>query len=165
MSAVQDVTRQPQPQACAGSPRPMACPLLDEPPALIGYVTGVLACYLVLTGWEAARTPVTGGEVTLFVALMCCGAICVEATRRLGQPSGVWRDLLAAWWLPVALLLPPLYALAAPAGLGLLTYVRVSRGAVYRRVFSCAALGLAGASTSALFRLLTPAALTGRGAV
>src|ERR1700742_4288647 len=167
MSAVQDVTRQPQPQACAGSPRPMACPLLDEPPALIGYVTGVLACYLVLTGWGAARAPVTGGEVTLFVALMCCGAVCVEATRRLGQPTGVWRDLLSAWWLPVALLLPPLYALVAPAVLGLLSYVRVHHGpraqaghsgAVYRRVFSSAALGLAGAFASVLFRLSTPVA-------
>src|ERR1700761_9266134 len=161
MSAVQDVTRQPQPQACAGSPRPMACPLLDEPPALIGYVTGVLACYLVLTGWEAARTPVTGGEVTLFTGLMCCGAVCVEATRRLGQPSGVWRDLLSAWWLPVALLLPPVYALVAPAVLGLLIYVRVRRGAVYRRVFSTAALGLAGACASALFRWLAPMLATG----
>jgi ATP-binding cassette ChvD family protein len=158
MSAVQDVTRQQQGNACAGSARPWSCPLLGEPPPLIGYVTGVLACYLMLAGWEAARTPVTGGEVTLFLALMCCGAVCVEATRRLGQPTGVWRDLLSAWWLPVALLLPPLYALIAPAVLGLLIYVRVNRGAVYRRAFSSAALGLAGAFASALFRLLTSAA-------
>src|ERR1700744_1493550 len=119
MSAVQDAPRQQQGNPCVGSARPWSCPLLGEPPPLIGYVTGVLACYLMLTGWEAARTPVTGGEVTLFVALMCCGAVCVEATRRLGQPTGVWRDLLSAWWLPVALLLPPLYALIAPTILGL----------------------------------------------
>ena len=101
--------------------------------SLIGYVTGVFACYLALTGWEATSTPVTSGDFTLFAALMCCGAICVEASGRLGQPTGVWRDLLSAWWLPVALLLPPLYALAAPAVLGLLSYVRVPRGAVYRQ--------------------------------
>ncbi len=95
---------------------------------------------------------------------MCCGALCVEATRRLGQPSGVWRDLLSAWWLPVALLLPPLYALIAPAVLGLLIYVRVRRGAVYRRVFSTAALGLAGACASALFRWLAPAVAQGQAA-
>ena len=116
--------------------------------SLIGYVTGVFACYLAFTGWEATRTPLTSGELTLFAALMCCGAICVEATRRLGQPTGVWRDLLSAWWIPVALLLPPLYALAAPAVLGLLIYLRVRRAAVYRRVFSSAALGLAGACAS-----------------
>jgi diguanylate cyclase (GGDEF)-like protein len=87
---------------------------------------------------------------------MGCGAICVEATRRLGHPVGVWRDLLSAWWLPVALLLPPLYALAAPALLGLLSYLRVRRGALYRKMFSSAALGLAGAAASFLFGLVTP---------
>ena len=89
----------------------MECPLFDEPLPLIAYVSGALGCYLAFVGIEIAWTPVTSGDVTLFAALMCCGALCVEATRRLGQPTGVWRDLLSAWWLPVALLLPPLYAL------------------------------------------------------
>jgi diguanylate cyclase (GGDEF)-like protein len=39
--------------------------------------------------------------------------------------------------------------------LGLLSYVRIRHGAVYRRVFSSAALGLSGALASALFRWLT----------
>jgi diguanylate cyclase (GGDEF)-like protein len=131
--------------------------LFEEPLALIGYVTGVFACYLALAGWEATSTPVTSGDFTLFAALMCCGAACVEASGRLGQPTGAWRDLLAAWWLPVALLLPPLYALAAPAVLGLLSYVRVPRGVVYRKVFSAAALGLSGALASVLFHWLASA--------
>lgn len=130
-------------------------PLLSMPLPLIGYVLSVLACYLALFGWEAARTPQSASDLALFAALTCCGAICIEATRRLGQPAGVTRDLLSAWWLPVALLLPPVYALAAPAVLGLLCYVRVRRGPVYRRVFSSAALGLAGAATSAMFRALS----------
>jgi diguanylate cyclase (GGDEF)-like protein len=155
MSAVQDATRQRQREARGGISPSWHWPLFDEPPSLIGYVIGVFACYLAFTGWEATRTPLTSGELTLFAALMCCGAICVEATRRLGQPTGVWRDLLSAWWIPVALLLPPLYALAAPAVLGLLIYLRVRRAAVYRRAFSSAALGLAGAGASALFRLVT----------
>src|ERR1700730_13420183 len=121
MSAVQDAAKERARAARNGVSRPWSwhCPLLDEPPPLIGYVTGVLACYLTITVWETARTSVTGGDITLFAALMCCGAICVEATRRLGQPTGVWRDLLSAWWLPVALLLPLLYALLAPALPGL----------------------------------------------
>ena len=164
MSAVQDAAKEREPATRNGVSRPWSwhCPLLDEPLPLIGYVTGVLACYLTITVWETVRTSVTGGDITLFAALMCCGAICVEATRRLGQPTGVWRDLLSAWWLPVALLLPPLYALLAPAILGLLSYVRVHRGGVYRRVFSSAALGLAGAFASALFRLFTTVAPEGR---
>jgi diguanylate cyclase (GGDEF)-like protein len=133
-------------------------PLFHEPLPLIGYVLGVLVAYLALAALEAMRTPVTSGDLTLFGSLMCCGAVCVEATRRLGQPSGVWRDLLSAWWLPVALLLPPLFALAAPAVLGLLGYLLVRRGAVYRRLFSSAVIGLSGACASALFRLLAPTA-------
>jgi diguanylate cyclase (GGDEF)-like protein len=165
MSAVQDAARQ-RTRGDRGSVFwPWHSPLFDEPIPLIGYVTGVLAAYLGFMAWEASRTPVTVGEVTLFGGLMCCGAVCVEATRRLGQPIGVWRDLLSAWWLPVALLLPPLYALVAPAVLGLLGYFRVRPGSAYRRLFSCAALGLAGACASALFRLLTPAVAVGHAAV
>jgi len=149
--------RQRQPGARGRLVWPRCCPLLDESFLLVGYVLSVLVCYLTFIGVEAARTPVTAGSVTLFAGLMCCGALCVEATRRLDEPSGVWRDLLSAWWLPVALLLPPFYALIAPALLGLLIYVRVRRGPVYRRVFSTAALGLAGACASLLFRFLAPA--------
>jgi diguanylate cyclase (GGDEF)-like protein len=165
MSAVQDAARQRSREDRGGPSWPWHSPLFDEPLPLIGYVTGVLAAYFAFIAWEASRTPVTFGEVTLFGALMCCGAVCVEATRRLGPPIGVWRDLLSAWWLPVALLLPPLYALVAPAVLGLLGYLRVRPGSVYRRLFSGASLGLAGACASALFRLLAPVSPEGQASV
>src|ERR1700761_1333234 len=160
MSAVRDPAKEREREQRGRFPWPWswACPLFYEPLPLIAYVAGVLACYLAFTGWEATHTPVTAGDFALFSALMCCGACCVEASGRLGQPTGVWRDLLSAWWLPVALLLPPLYALAAPSALGLLSYLRVyihlrtrggylrgHSGTVYRSVFSCAALGLSGA--------------------
>jgi diguanylate cyclase (GGDEF)-like protein len=152
-----------------GGPRrlltwPCYFPLLAMPLPLIGYVLSVVAGYLALSGWEVARTPPSVSSLAVFAALMCCGAICVEATRRLGQPTGVSRDLLSAWWLPVALLLPPVYALAAPAILGLLLYVRVRHGPVYRRVFSTAALGLAGAVASIMFRSLSPVPPEGQAA-
>src|SRR5580698_1256894 len=156
MSAVQDAMRQQQQEAPEGLVWPWRCPLFDESFSLIVYVLTVLAAYFAVTGFEVVGTPVTAGDITLFTGLMCCGALCVEATRRLGHPSGVWRDLLSAWWLPVALLLPPLYALVAPAVLGLLIHLRMRCGAVYRRVFSSAALGLAGACASTLFRLVAP---------
>ena len=92
----------------------------------------------------------------LFAALLVAAVICIEAMRRLGQPSGVSRDLLSAWWLPIALLLPPLYALLAPFVLGGVLYLRARRIPVYRRVFSSAALGLAGAAASATFHLVIP---------
>ena len=86
-----------------------------------------------------------------FTALMACGAVCIEASGRLGMPAGVHRDLLSAWWLPVALLLPPVYALLAPIPLQFLLQQRVRATVVYRRVFGSAAIGLAGGAASLLF--------------
>jgi diguanylate cyclase (GGDEF)-like protein len=134
-------------------------PLLAMPTSLIVYVLVVLASDLALIGWELAATPLRPGDLLLFAALLAAAVICIEAMRRLGQPSGVSRDLLSAWWLPIALLLPPLYALLAPFAVGAVLYARARRIPVYRRVFSSAALGLAGAATSATFHLAIPNAV------
>ena len=84
---------------------------------------------------------------------MGCGALCVEATGDSGQPTGVWRDLLSAWWLPVALLLPPLYALVAPAAARPADlHPGAPRLALPAGFSALAALGLAGACASVLFR-------------
>ncbi|HEY1920923.1 MAG TPA: GGDEF domain-containing protein [Streptosporangiaceae bacterium] len=125
--------------------------LLAQSGPLLGYLLTVAACYLTLIGWELSRTPLRPGQPLLFAALVACGAVCIEATRRLGMPTGVSRDLLSAWWLPVALLLPPLYALLAPAPLAVLLQIRVQKSPLYRRVFSTAVLGLAGAAASIAF--------------
>jgi len=142
---------------------PTQWPLLAERVPLIAYFGVVVACDLALTGWELARTTPRAGEAALFAALLACGAACIEATRRLGTPAGVSRDLLSAWWLPVALLLPPVYALIAPIPLSVLLQLRVRRSAVYRRVFSVAALGLAGGAASIVFGHFGLAAGTVRG--
>jgi len=128
------------------------------PGLLIAYVLGVLACALGMIGWQAAITPLRSSDLVLFAALLAAAGVCIEAMRRLGQPSGVSRDLLSAWWLPIALLLPPLYALLAPSVIGLMLYLRARRIAVYRRVFSSAALGLAGAAASGTFHFAVPQA-------
>jgi diguanylate cyclase (GGDEF)-like protein len=129
----------------------LAWPLFAQPLPLAAYVLTVVAAYLAMVGWEVTRTPLRLGELLLFGALLACGAVCIEATRRLGMPAGVSRDLLSAWWLPVALLLPPVYALVAPVPISVLLQLRVRRSAVYRGVFSAAALGLAGAAASIVF--------------
>jgi diguanylate cyclase (GGDEF)-like protein len=137
----------------SGGRWPWSWPLLSQPPALVAYLLAVTGCDLGLLGFEASRTVIRPGQMLLFVALLACGAACIEGTRRLGMPAGVSRDLLSAWWLPVALLLPPLYALVAPIPLTILLQFRVRRAVVFRRVFSAAALGVAGAAASATFRL------------
>jgi diguanylate cyclase (GGDEF)-like protein len=126
-------------------------PLLSRRGPRVACVTAVLAYDLALIGWQMAVTPLRSGEMVLFIALLACGAACIEATRRLGMPAGSSGDLLSAWWLPVALLLPPVYALIAPVPLNALLQLRVDRMPIGRRVFGAAAAGLSGAAASVTF--------------
>ncbi len=129
-------------------------PFTGQPLPLLAYLITVIGADAALIGWEFARTPLRLGQLLLFAALVGCSAVCIEATRRLGMPAGVSRDLLSAWWLPVALLLPPLYALVAPVPISFLLQRRVRRAPAFRRSFSAAVLGLAGAGASGVFQAL-----------
>ncbi|MEU6742044.1 GGDEF domain-containing protein [Streptosporangium sandarakinum] len=126
-------------------------PLLGQHRSLVVYLCAIVALDLLAIGFFAVSTVFRWHDVLTFTALMACGAVCIEATRRLGMPAGVSRDLLSAWWLPVALLLPPVYALLSPIPLQILLQKRVRETVAYRRVFSSAAIGLAGCSASVLF--------------
>ncbi len=120
-------------------------------------MTVVISGAVAVTGWQLIRSPAGagGGQVLLFAALMGCAAVCIEATRRLGLPAGATQDLLAAWCLPVALLLAPVYALLGPVLATGLLHVRVrARTAAATSAFRAAALGLAGAAAAASFRAL-----------
>ncbi|WP_431919099.1 GGDEF domain-containing protein [Nonomuraea jabiensis] len=115
------------------------------------YLCAIVALDLAAIMVFAVTTVFQWWDLVTFGALMACGAVCIEASRRLGMPAGVSRDLLSAWWLPVALLLPPLYAIFAPIVLQILLQVRVRATVLYRRVFSAAAIGLAGCAASVAF--------------
>src|ERR1700722_2903980 len=121
--------------------RPRSWQLFALPRLVVGYVFAIIVADLGLTGWGVAVTPVRGGDLALFAALPAGGAICIEAPGRLGQPTGVSRALLSAWWLPIALLLPPVYALIAPIVLNVLLQLRVRRTAIYRRVLRAGGRG------------------------
>src|SRR5947209_9790591 len=159
MSAVQEAIGQRERALRRLIRWPWHWPLLQMPTSLVVYVLAIIASDLVLIGWELADTMIHAGDLLLFGSLLAAAVICMEALRRLGQPAGVSRDLLSAWWLPIALLLPPLYALLAPIVIGAVLYLRARRMPVYRRVFSSAALGLACAATSATFHLVIPNAV------
>src|SRR5699024_11798007 len=64
--------------------------------------------------------------------------------RRLGQPAGLSRDLLGAWWFPAVVLLPPVYALMIPLPIYLLLQYRVRRALLHRRVFNASSVALSG---------------------
>ena len=101
MSAVQEAIGQHQRGLRRLIRWPWCWPLLSMPASLIVYFVTVLACVLGLIGWELADTPIQSRDLLLFGALLAAAVICIEAMRRLGQPTGVSRDLLSAWWLPV----------------------------------------------------------------
>jgi diguanylate cyclase (GGDEF)-like protein len=136
-------------------------PVLPPRRLLAGYVAVVTCLHLGLAVVAMLGTPVRPGELLTFGALLACSAVCIEASRRLGMPAGVARDLLSAWWLPVALLLPPVYALIMPIPVQVLLQFRVRRTLLYRRLLVAAALGLAGACTSGVFHSFVPGSLTG----
>jgi diguanylate cyclase (GGDEF)-like protein len=126
-------------------------PLLGQRRSLVIYLCAIVALDLVAIVVFATSTEFRWPDLLTFAALMGCGAVCIEASRRLGMPAGVSRDLLSAWWLPVALLLPPIYAIFAPIVLQVLLQLRVRATVLYRRVFSSAAIGLAGCTASVAF--------------
>lgn len=136
-------------------------PLLTRPNPTIAYVAVVVGLHFVLIGALAAHTPWRPVALLMFAALMTAGAICIEASRRLGMPAGIGRDLLSAWWLPVALLLPPVYALLIPIPTQALLQLRVRRTLLHRRALVSAAHGLAGAAASAAFHTVVPDPLGG----
>jgi diguanylate cyclase (GGDEF)-like protein len=124
---------------------------LPKRPRLAAYLLTVVAADVALAGWQLQRAQWRPGQLGLFLAFLGCGALCVEATRRWGVPPTGTRDLLMAWWLPVALLLPPACALLAPLVTGVHGHFRARQGPLYWRVFTAAAQGLAGGLCWAAF--------------
>ena len=127
------------------------------PGALRAYVAAVPAAGLVLAVAAAAATAWVPADLARFGLLLSCGSVSVVATQRIAYlQSGLVRDFLSAWVLPVAVLLPPVYAMVIPAPLLILTQWRVHRGPVYRRVFTAAAIGLAYGAASLVFHAIPP---------
>ena len=125
--------------------------LWTVPPACLYWMTAVMALAVALTSWGLATTAFEPRQAAAALVLTGCAAFCVEAMRRVGEPAGVSTDLLSAWTLPVALLLPPLYSLLVALPLMVLLQVRVRRGLTYRRAYSVAVIGLSNWGVSAAF--------------
>jgi diguanylate cyclase (GGDEF)-like protein len=108
------------------------------------YVGAVPVAALTLIGFAASQTSWHAADLVKFLLLLSCGIVSVVATSRIAYlQGGMTRDFLTVWVLPVAILLPPVYAVVTPIPLIALTQWRIHRGIVYRRVFSAAAIGLA----------------------
>jgi diguanylate cyclase (GGDEF)-like protein len=68
--------------------------------------------------------------------------------------TGVTRDFSTVWVIPIAILLPPVYAAIAPIPIVAVMQLYVHRGITHRRVFTAASISLPYAAVSVLFRWL-----------
>ena len=125
------------------------------------YVGLVPLAALGLTCFAASQTAWHANDLAKFALLLVCGMVSVAATPRTAYtPNGMTRDFLTVWVLPVAILLPPVYAMLMPIPLQILTLLRVYRGVVYRRVFTVGAMAIAYGLASVLFHAF-PASFAG----
>ena len=125
------------------------------------YVAAVPLAAVALIGYAASQTTWHAADLMKFLLLLGCGMVSVAATPRVAYlKRGMTRDFLTAWVLPVAILLPPVYAMLTPFPLQVLTQWRVHKGILYRRVFTAAAISLAYGAASLLFRAF-PASFAG----
>jgi diguanylate cyclase (GGDEF)-like protein len=130
-------------------------PLWSLPRWLSVFVLTVVAVDGAAIGIAASVTTITEHDLILFALLLACTAFAVELSRKTGEQGGMIKDVQGVWELPVAILLPPLYALIAPIVRVALMQWRVRRAPTYRRVFSGASLGLSYGAASVTFHGLS----------
>lgn len=131
------------------------------PPLLRWYVAAPPVLAAVVVGILATRTDWHIREFGVFLVLLCCGMISVASTPRIMYAvGGLTRDFSTMWALPIAILLPPIYAAIAPIPFLAVMHFFVHRGIVYRRVFTAASISLCCVLISFVFRWF-PASLAG----
>jgi diguanylate cyclase (GGDEF)-like protein len=129
-------------------------PVWSLPPVTRFLVIAVPAVAAATLTVAASKTPWQLSDTLVFALLVSLAVIFMEASRRLGEPAGFARDLTAAWWLPMALLLPPVYVMLAPVPLNAVTQWHIHPSPLHRRIFTTAATVLPYGLTSWMFHSL-----------
>jgi diguanylate cyclase (GGDEF)-like protein len=119
-----------------------AWPVWALPRGLAVFIVLLTAVYAAALGLAASMAHVHPWDLFVFAALLLCIVTTVELTKRAGENAGVIKDVWGVWELPIAILLPPVFALVAPLIQITLAQYRVRRIPLHRRVFSAAAVGL-----------------------
>ena len=119
-----------------------AWPVWALPRGLAAFIVLLAAAYAAALGLAASMTHVHPWDLLVFAAFVVCIATTVELTKRAGENAGVIKDVWGVWELPIAILLPPVFALVAPLIQVALAQYRIRRIPLHRRVFSAAAVGL-----------------------
>jgi diguanylate cyclase (GGDEF)-like protein len=126
------------------------------PSWLSGYLVAVDVCYLLALTATAALTRYTARDLGWFTVLLLFGAIAIELARHQGENAEPSRDVHGVWIIPIALLLPPVFSMLAPAAKALLLQWRGEVKPPHRRAFTAATHGLAYGAVSLAFHALAP---------
>lgn len=129
-------------------------PVWELPRWLATFVVAVVAAYLAAVMVAAALTSFSLHDLALFALLLGFMAASIELTRRSGEPAGLTMDIYGVWQLPIALFLPPVYALIAPVSKLIFTQWRTRQTVLYRRIFTTSAVGLAYGAASYAFHII-----------
>jgi diguanylate cyclase (GGDEF)-like protein len=135
-------------------------PLWSLPRWLTVFVLAVAAVYFSGIGLAAWFANATGHDLILFGVLITCTLVAIELTRKMGEPGHTAKDVYGIWEFPIAILLPPLFALLAPVPRIVFQQWRVRRAPLYRRVFTSAANGLSYGAASLTFHGLSAALMS-----
>jgi diguanylate cyclase (GGDEF)-like protein len=119
------------------------------------FVLAVVAVDAAAIGTTAAFTTFSRHDLILFGVLLACTAVSVELSRRAKEHGGMDKDVQGVWEFPIAILLPPMFALIAPLSRVALTQWRVRRAAPHRRIFSGASVGLSYGAAALTFHGLS----------
>ncbi len=121
---------------------PRTWPVRVLPNWLVAFIAIVVLGNAVLMAVTASVVTIHAHDLEVFAGLLVCSAATVELTRRLGENTGLVKDVHAIWELPAAMLLPLACAPVLPIVRLGLTQWRIARAPVHQRVFSAAAIGV-----------------------
>src|SRR5260370_6395638 len=101
-------------------------PIWSLPRWLTIYVLAVIAVDLAAIAVAAQAAAFSAHNLALFGLLLGCVAAAVEMTKKAGEQGGIMTDVQSVWELPLAVLLPPFYALVIPIPRVSLTHCRAA---------------------------------------
>jgi diguanylate cyclase (GGDEF)-like protein len=129
--------------------------LWRQPGRVVAYVLSVHAAALVVLIFTAERTRWSPRDAAVCGVLLCCAAVTIEVTRRIGVAHGsVFHDMQVVWYITAVAVLPPCYVALIPLLLVPIRVVRMVPGVTYRRVCSGSVCAVAYGVAAIAFHLL-----------
>jgi len=128
------------------------------PQPLRSYLVVVPLLSVIAIGLTAVGVHWQLRQILIYVALLSCGVVAIEATRTVKEPQGTAvRDLQSIWYLAIAVGLAPFFAFAAPIPLTIYKIKRTRPVVLYRRIVSNATISLAYGCASLVFHAVPDA--------